>query len=500
MSYSNWYTEGRLSNIVFKNWKSGFRQHCATSSTNEQRLFFINPTNADHAPVNTITGLELHTVSHDAMVKFDDPPQAWAIIKDCGQFPCTGPENAVLKVTGAKASGTMEPSITNIKGTANGATFQIIPNNPGAANYISNCTLQTSWNSYLCYTKIAQIMFESLDGDKEDRMVSPIYVLGQSNSFNNTLNTFMDHCWDGHYTCQKRLSRFPSIVEVDRTYEIYYSGTPPSNHRYTLEGSNVGDWMVVKIDFSKSIVYDVIADNVKVVSNRYDRTEKKIPQLTKSKCGESRYEQTTFTYEFYLTHGCIVKLEAQEHMIGLARLQMTVDEFFADDFISKLSFALGITTDQIRIVSVQSGSVIVYWQLTSSASTQTNQKADLTKLSQILASKYADGSLDLGAPILDLYTEIISSSGEASTVTSGTSTYFKKEIHLSVYILLGLSGLAVLAGLVYGVIKMIRMSKTYKEVTNFDSVDSSNKIKDDVDGNKIGDEVKNIEEEEKSSD
>jgi hypothetical protein len=43
----------------------------------------------------------------------------------------------------------------------------------------------------------------------------------------------MDHVWDGFYTGQKRLARFPGIIEttnsLDRfyTYNITYSGTPP---------------------------------------------------------------------------------------------------------------------------------------------------------------------------------------------------------------------------------------------------------------------------------
>uniref|UniRef100_A0A7S3JIH3 Uncharacterized protein n=1 Tax=Euplotes harpa TaxID=151035 RepID=A0A7S3JIH3_9SPIT len=335
---------------------------------------------------------------------------------------------------------------------------------------MSGCTKVASWNAYLCYNeKIAQIMFESLDDDKEDRMFSPINILGQGNNFNNTLNTFMDHCWDGHYTCQKRLSRFPAMLETQKSYEIYFTGTQPGKTRYMLEGADDGDWLIVKIDFSKSILFYVYADGVKVESNRYDGTAKKIPQLTKSKCGENRFEQITYTYEFYLTKGCVVQIEAQDHLIGLVRLQMSLDQFFEEDFVSKLAFALGITTDRIRVVGTQVGSVIVNFYITSSESTSTTRTAQLRSLNDQLASKYANGQLNLGYPILDLVTSIVSSSG--STITTGTGTYTKKEIHVSVYILLALSAVAVVIGFIFGLVKAIKTSRAYKKLANSDPVE-----------------------------
>jgi hypothetical protein len=45
--------------------------------------------------------------------------------------------------------------------------------------------------------------------------------------FNNTLNEFMDHTWDGFYTGQLRYSRFPSLIQTGYTYNVSYTGTPP---------------------------------------------------------------------------------------------------------------------------------------------------------------------------------------------------------------------------------------------------------------------------------
>ena len=48
------------------------------------------------------------------------------------------------------------------------------------------------------------LYFESLDADKKDRKVAPITVYGDD-GYENTVNSFMDHKWDGPYTGQENL-------------------------------------------------------------------------------------------------------------------------------------------------------------------------------------------------------------------------------------------------------------------------------------------------------
>lgn len=47
----------------------------------------------DNVPVQQFKDTEFINCDTDAMVYFFEPPQKWAIIKDCGNFPCTGPKN-----------------------------------------------------------------------------------------------------------------------------------------------------------------------------------------------------------------------------------------------------------------------------------------------------------------------------------------------------------------------------------------------------------------------
>lgn len=92
----------------------------------------------------------------------------------------------------------------------------------------SQCVEKLTWNAYLCTNpNLGVLLFESLDADKMDRSVQPVIITNQATGYMNKLNSFMDHVWDGFYTGQVRLSRFPSQIETLGDYEVDYTGTPP---------------------------------------------------------------------------------------------------------------------------------------------------------------------------------------------------------------------------------------------------------------------------------
>mgnify|MGYP005727420141 CR=1 FL=1 len=53
---------------------------------------------------------------------------------------------------------------------------------------------------------------------------------------NNKVNSFMDHVWDGFYSGQLRLSRFPIIVNaIDKSvYDFIFTGTPAKKMKFKL--------------------------------------------------------------------------------------------------------------------------------------------------------------------------------------------------------------------------------------------------------------------------
>ena len=112
------------------------------------------------------------------------------------------------------------------------------------------------WNGYYCENRnIGLLLFESLDSDTYDRSVQPINILNEQTGFNNTLNSMMDHVWDGFYTGQLRLSRFPGQLETGKDYTLQMTSTPPQKMRFTLQADIGG--VKIKIPYPVAGSYTV---------------------------------------------------------------------------------------------------------------------------------------------------------------------------------------------------------------------------------------------------
>jgi len=132
-------------------------------------------------------------VSADAMAYIYDPPQGWANVKDCGNFPCTAPQNTILSFKGTTFNGA-QPSYA-------ASNFQVIPNNPGFSQYVPSCVKHEKMNAYTCQDdRLGMLIFESEDDDTMDRSMQPIYSKKQGTGMSNKVNSFMDHVWDGFYS------------------------------------------------------------------------------------------------------------------------------------------------------------------------------------------------------------------------------------------------------------------------------------------------------------
>jgi len=154
--------------------------------------------------MHEFSGTNFINVADDAVSKFDEPSPKWAVIDDCGEWPCTAPENIVLKFDGNTYSG-VSPVQT--------ASSQTITYALGEEPFYTGCTAKESWNGWVCTDRnIGVLYFDSLDGDTYDRSVQPITITDEEGTYTNKLNSMMDHIWDGFYTGQVRLSRFPAQI------------------------------------------------------------------------------------------------------------------------------------------------------------------------------------------------------------------------------------------------------------------------------------------------
>lgn len=81
-------------------------------------------------------------VEDDALAYFLEPPQKWAIIKDCGAWPCSGPKNLYFSFKRNNYIG--------IRPSYGADNLYIIPDTPGFSEYVPDCVQQPNMNAWTC--------------------------------------------------------------------------------------------------------------------------------------------------------------------------------------------------------------------------------------------------------------------------------------------------------------------------------------------------------------
>lgn len=92
-------------------------------------------------------------------------------------------------------------------------------------------------------------------------------------------------------------------------------------------------------------------------------------EVSKSYCGEFRYEGVLNRLQFYLENDddCVVYVKPRDAIMLKIRMEFTLEEFFADggvvSFTDRMAGVLGIHASDMLIVSVYEGSTIIEWQV-----------------------------------------------------------------------------------------------------------------------------------------
>lgn len=71
---------------------------------------------ADHIQMQYFDTIVFDNVANDAVTYLYTPPASWAIISDCGEFPCTGPQNVVMQFKKVTCTGTNKPGFCSDTG------------------------------------------------------------------------------------------------------------------------------------------------------------------------------------------------------------------------------------------------------------------------------------------------------------------------------------------------------------------------------------------------
>nr|XP_058131903.1 fibrocystin-L isoform X2 [Dasypus novemcinctus] len=234
----------------------------------------------------------------------------------------------------------------------------------------STCKYIPEWQSYQCFgMEYAMMVIESLDSDTETRRLSPVAVV--SGGYVDLINGPQDHGWCAGYTCQRRLSLFHSVVALNKSYEIYFTGTSPQNLRLMLLNVDHKKAVRVGIFFSTLQRLDVYVNNSLVCPkntvwnpqekhcelNRHLYTEKYLPNLNSAVLGENYFDRA-YQMLYLLVKGTI-PVEIHTTAVIFVSFQLpavTEDDFYSShNLVRNLALFLKIPSDKIRVSKITRG-------------------------------------------------------------------------------------------------------------------------------------------------
>jgi len=105
--------------------------------------------------------------------------------------------------------------------------------------------------------------------------------------------------------------------------------------------------------------------------------------------------------EFFLTGECEIEIQPRDAIMTKVRMEWTMDEFFSNGgttaFIDRLCGSLGIHASTVKVVGVNSGSVVVNYEITPDEA----EPLSIEQIKEKQTAQIATGTLNLGAPILE---------------------------------------------------------------------------------------------------
>ena len=222
-------------------------------------------------------------------------------------------------------------------------------------------------NGYECEnSNLGVLLFESQDEDRMDRSSQPVWIQDKDRGFNNRLNAYIDQCWDGAYTCQKREQRFPTLLDISRNYTIEYTGTPPKQQRFSLYSDNTrqNQGTLITIPYPDAGAYKIYSESQELIPpTKWDYMTETWAVPQGEFCGEHRYMDIKNYLQFWIEPGCTLYVYPRDAIMLAIRLEWTVKEFFQADrigkFTDRMAAVLDIHKADLKVVQVYEGSVIV---------------------------------------------------------------------------------------------------------------------------------------------
>lgn len=100
-NYSAYGGEVFIVNVRFFNFNTAGLTDCQARQT----IFARNPYASDKIPVHNFDNCKFVNVDTSSIAYFEDPNPEWEAVEECGNFPCTAPNNILARFRGTQFSG-----------------------------------------------------------------------------------------------------------------------------------------------------------------------------------------------------------------------------------------------------------------------------------------------------------------------------------------------------------------------------------------------------------
>mmetsp|Transcript_20181 Transcript_20181/g.37625 ORF Transcript_20181/g.37625 Transcript_20181/m.37625 type:complete len:2913 (-) Transcript_20181:48-8786(-) len=395
--------EFKYSDVHFESFYSN--STCSSS----QAAIVSSSFNADFINPQIFSRTTFTNVDKDARFYVNDTNPAHSKEELCGYFPCTASQNLLIRDT----DGSLMES---------GLRTYFLSNNSGVA-LKEGCSLSSKARGFVCInTPLKEfdygvLAFESSDMDRYQRTLAPVnvtsdeFILSSANGrFFNKLNSFINHEYSGN----RRLSRFVSVVPMNRYLNLTAKGTWPQKMGFQLVGvEDLNQAVVVTMQYQQPYTIALYNHGVKQKALEYSNSAFNRVTLT-SPAGSNFWYFTDKKIQFVIKAGDSIELRAVDSIQLSVKMEMTTEEFFASNgvtqFIDRLAAVLGIPTYRIRVTQVKRGSTIV--EAVVEADSEGNpdaetSKEELTSLKTQLEEKVKKGTVELNAPILSMEVQVV---------------------------------------------------------------------------------------------
>jgi len=174
--------------------------------------------------------------------------------------------------------------------------------------------------------------------------------------------------------------------------------------------------MTIRIAYPGSESRAITLNGEIVEYNEWDDKLNGYSPIKQTKCGENRFIGVKNILEFYITDGCTLQIQPRDAIQTLVRMEWSFDEFYSEggttSFVDRLAGSLGIHASTIKVVSVYDGSLVVNYELAPTK----EEPLSLEDIAKKQTEKFAEGKVELGAPILDV------AAGKEKVVADGVVT------------------------------------------------------------------------------